>query len=673
MSLRYKALIAVLLLVALVTGSLGVYVSELYRDAEIKRIRRDLERDARSLNLELATASVVTKAALENSARSSELVRLFTDPNIELKDNLDSPAGEWRQAVNAGYALAAVDTFVADERRASVLKRRPDLAIVSFVRRPSTEANKEKRDAVLESDSLYSLMRRCFEQPGEKGKPKASLSSVMALGSAVYLVVVSPLYDGLQEFSVIGVGAVFIELSSQWVRANRSRSEEENPIQQVVFAQTFSASTLPDNTNFSELSLGLASEQEVFEATIDAGDGAQTHICRFAHFDLAEGIAASRPGFIALKNLEKELGPLATLQSRVGLAGLLLGLLGAAVAYGGAFLVIRKLRVLQDATLAVREGKFDTRVDIRGRDELAKLGDAFNQMTNGLKALGIYTDNKLATTIMRDARLLAVEGAREEGSIFFSDIKGFTGIAESLNAAQLVTLLGEYFTVMSDAVKMEGGYVDKFIGDAVMAFWGPPFVKDKSYAGCACRAAVLCMRAAAKLRETWKAQGKPPFFQRIGIATGEVTVGNIGSATKKNFTVIGDSVNLASRLEGANKLYGTEILVDERTAEQASGIVLTREIDQIRVLGKQTPVRVFQLLAMASETNTRHIQLSRLYGGALQAYRAGEFAGAIELLQSALVDFPDDGPSKWLKARCEVLSTMALPGDWEAVTTATEK
>jgi adenylate cyclase len=205
-----------------------------------------------------------------------------------------------------------------------------------------------------------------------------------------------------------------------------------------------------------------------------------------------------------------------------------------------------------------------------------------------------------------------------------------------------------------------------------MAFWGPPFVKEGDYAVRACETALASFKVAGELRREWAKVGKPLFFQRIGIATGEVVIGNIGTTTKKNFTVIGDSVNLASRLEGANKLYGTEILVDERTYELARMFVVFREIDQIRVVGKQRPVRVFQPLAVIGGETASYAHEYVKYEKALAHYRAREFTQAIALLGEMLAARPEDGPSKWLLAECEHLQAE-LPEAWEPVTTATSK
>jgi adenylate cyclase len=328
---------------------------------------------------------------------------------------------------------------------------------------------------------------------------------------------------------------------------------------------------------------------------------------------------------------------------------------------------------LKDATVKIRAGDFETRVRIGGRDEVAKLGKAFNDMTSGLKALGLYTHETLAKSVLDNPALLGQSSVREEGSIFFSDIKGFTSIAEGMGAEAVTAQLNEYFAGLGRALRAQHGYVDKFIGDGIMAFWGPPFITEGDYAARACVAALHCLNACAELREQWRAHGKPLFFQRIGIATGEVVVGTIGTENKKNFTVIGDSVNLASRLEGANKLYGTEILVDERTSELARAEVLLREIDQILVVGKHEPVRVFEPVGLPGDDTGEIREAIARYERALGRYRARDFEGAAAELTELIRLHPNDGPAHWLLATCNALVASPPRHDWQPVTTATSK
>ena len=199
-----------------------------------------------------------------------------------------------------------------------------------------------------------------------------------------------------------------------------------------------------------------------------------------------------------------------------------------------------------------------------------------------------------------------------------------------------------------------------------------PFVKDDQFANRAVRAALRAHEACAELRVGWARTGKPLFFQRIGLATGEVVVGNIGSKTKKNFTVIGDSVNLASRLEGANKLYGTDILLDGVTAARVGDEFLLREIDRVRVVGKREPVTVFEPLGIAAEVSENVRALAATYAGALALYREARFKEAAETLEGALRSNPEDGAANWLNRRCSELQ-QSTPDDWEPVTNATTK
>ncbi|MFO0982449.1 MAG: adenylate/guanylate cyclase domain-containing protein [Planctomycetota bacterium] len=339
----------------------------------------------------------------------------------------------------------------------------------------------------------------------------------------------------------------------------------------------------------------LRSGKQEFEFEKD-GD---TFIARVTRFEADD---PTSPGLISIKDLDAVVAaPISEMQNKIGYGGVVLGLLGAALAYGVVYLVIRKITWLQSATLRIRRGDFETRVHIPGKDELAALGHAFNDMVTGLQALGLYTDPSLARSVLEKRSSTAGDvSIRVAGSIFFSDLSDFTGIAERLSPEALTAQLNEYFEVVAQHIEEQGGYLDKFIGDSVMAFFGPPFIGERDFALRACRTALGCASALQALRDRWQAEQRPQLHQRIGIVTGEVILGNVGSSTKKNFTVMGDSVNLASRLEGENKGYGTEILIDERTLAACGDAVTARAIAEVTVRGRQQPVRIFELLSARS-------------------------------------------------------------------------
>lgn len=662
MSLRYKALIAVVLLVAVLAGALAYTSGERFEHDARERIQGELRKDAMYLNNQVAAAARNTRNALEISAESSELVQLFS-ASIELGDNLATFAWEWREASDGDVAIATLDAFTASQRGATRLGQAGnELAIVAVsVRQPQLAGEDLLTDAELLAfiDAFYQLHL-------EGGEARRSQAAVLPVAGSVYLVVQGLLYESIQQQLVAGVGIVLTEISREWIERNLPRLEEEvNPVQKLVFSgDQLSASTFKDaeaSRSIFEQALALDSrgEGEQFETNLNDG----TWLGLAISSSLAPEGLVNRPGFIVAKDLDAEFDSFVAVRTGLFVFSAGLALVAALVAYFGAYLVIRQLRRLQDATVRVRLGQFDTKVNIRGRDEVARLGKAFNDMTSGLKALGLYTHETLARSVLDNPALLGESSAREEGSIFFSDIVGFTPIAEGMGAEAVTEQLNEYFASLGEALRSQHGYVDKFIGDSIMAFWGPPFIKEGDFAVRACTAAMQCLKACAALREDWARRGKPLFFQRVGIATGEVVVGTIGTATKKNFTVIGDAVNLASRLEGANKLYGTELLADERTAELARGRISFREVDQILVVGKSNPVRIFEPV---EALNACH----EAYARALAAYRRRDFEAA----RSELAAYaPSDGPSRWLADRCAGLIAEPPGPDWQPVTTATSK
>ncbi|HEU4385697.1 MAG TPA: CHASE2 domain-containing protein, partial [Anaeromyxobacteraceae bacterium] len=238
-------------------------------------------------------------------------------------------------------------------------------------------------------------------------------------------------------------------------------------------------------------------------------------------------------------------------------------------------------------------------------------------------ALGRYTSPALVRELVRRPELLdRFGGTRQELTVYFSDIRGFTSIAEGLPAERLVELLGEYLAAMTEAVERHGGYVDKYVGDAIMAVWGAP-VPEPDHAGRACAAALEMRRALDQLRPGWKERFGVEIQAGAGLNTGPMVAGNVGSRRKANYTVLGDAVNLASRLEGANKAYGTSILVGEGTRAAAGEAFAFRSVDLVRVKGRSQGVAVFELVGRSADLSPEDRAFLAGWEAALSDYRAG--------------------------------------------------
>lgn len=281
------------------------------------------------------------------------------------------------------------------------------------------------------------------------------------------------------------------------------------------------------------------------------------------------------------------------------------------------------------------------------------------------KAFSNYVSPDLVRQIERHPDRLVLGGEQRELSILFSDIRGFTTLSEQLTPPELVTLLNEYLSPMTRIVLDEKGTLDKFIGDAVMALFNAP-LDLPGHAEHACRAAVRMVEQLADLNTAFAARGMQTIDIGIGINTGPAVVGNMGADIRFDYTAIGDAVNLASRLEGLNKYYGTHILVSEDTRRQVSdGQFVFREVDLVRVKGKGKPVVLYELMTGRQE------QLSVFEQGLAQ-YRERNFAGALAIF-SELAERDDDGPSRLYCSRCREYLAMAPPAEWDGVYVATSK
>ena len=360
----------------------------------------------------------------------------------------------------------------------------------------------------------------------------------------------------------------------------------------------------------------------------------------------------------------------------------LLGLTVAALVTLG---LVRPVRRLLLGTAAVEHGALDTVVPVTSRDEIGSLTQSFNSMVGELRVkarirdtFGKYVDPRIVAGLLDRPELTEAKGSRREMTILFCDMKGFTVLSEGMTPAALVNVLNRYITVMSEPVRRNNGIIDKYIGDGIMAFWGPPFTGTDDHSGPACLAALDQLAGLAGFRAelpeiTGLRRGFPEVDIRIGIATGDVVVGNIGSEQTRNYTVIGDTVNLASRLEAANKTYGTRALVSEGTNRFAADLVETREIDQVLVVGKTEPQRIFELLGRKGEVSGERLALRDAFGTALAAYRRKNWGEARAGFEGCLEIVPGDGPSTALLRRIAQFCTTAPGLDWDGVWSLTEK
>ena len=278
-----------------------------------------------------------------------------------------------------------------------------------------------------------------------------------------------------------------------------------------------------------------------------------------------------------------------------------------------------------------------------------------------------YVPASVVEQLIQRPELLALGGVERVATMLFSDVVHFSGVAERLRPAELVALLNEYLTAMSDIVVQHGGIIDKYQGDGLMAEFGVPVPMD-DHALRACRAALQMQRELKRLRAEWARRGTPLLHARIGINTGAVLVGNLGSQRIMDYTVMGDHVNLASRLEGSNKAYGTSILVSEFTWQAAGSALIGREIDRVRVVGREEPVAVYEVVAEPDEAAAASIsELMAGFEAALALYRTRDFDAALDAFTALALQYPEDGPTAVYVERCRKYRSNPPPVDWDGV------
>jgi adenylate cyclase len=288
-------------------------------------------------------------------------------------------------------------------------------------------------------------------------------------------------------------------------------------------------------------------------------------------------------------------------------------------------------------------------------------------------AFSSYLAPEVVAQLVDDPSRLQLGGDRKIITILFTDVAGFSTVSEALTAEELVILLNEYLTAMCDIIFKYGGTVDKFEGDLIMAFFGAP-IEYEDHASRACQASLEMNTKLAEMREVWRKQGRHELYARIGLNTGGAVVGNMGSNQRMDYTVMGDSVNVASRLEGGNKPYGTYLMISADTYEMAKDDIEVRQLDMVTVVGRKEPVAVYEVLSLAGELDPDLARVREIYQAAHALYQDQQWTAAMLMFDEA-ISINDDPPSNTLKDRCESIlrHEIEIPQRWDGVWELTEK
>jgi adenylate cyclase len=345
----------------------------------------------------------------------------------------------------------------------------------------------------------------------------------------------------------------------------------------------------------------------------------------------------------------------------------------ASIAIGLAVLAVLAVSLLLSRSMARITGKterirnldFSDRVPVVSRiREVLRLSNAVEQMREGLEVFGRYVSKDLVRQIMRSPQSTGVGGERRELTVLFSDIEGFSLISETMEPELLTSRLSRYFEALGAPISANRGMIDKYIGDSIMAFWNAPEPDDDHIAN-ACRATLQAAAAGRRLAEKWHARGRPVFRTRFGLHAGPAVVGNVGARERINYTLVGAVANQASRLEGLNKVYGTEILASGAVVEATADRFVWRHIDRIVAAGTTEMLDIHEPLGERS-AEAEHAPFLAQWKAGRAAYVDGCFDAAIVCFRAAQALRPHDAPCRLFIERCTGLSRDGLPAGWDA-------
>ncbi len=350
-------------------------------------------------------------------------------------------------------------------------------------------------------------------------------------------------------------------------------------------------------------------------------------------------------------------------------ASFMILILGIGLVSGLITKIVNPIKSLVKETENIKKFELDGEIRIQSKiKEVLYLKDAIHTMKVGLRLFQRYIPKTLLRQLIESDGDIKLGGARKKLVILFSDIENFTTIAEQAAPNLLMTQLCEYFEELSSIISKHAGTIDKYIGDAIMAFWGAP-LPDSEACQNAAYAAVYCQTKLIELNSRWAKQGKPPFITRIGIHVGDAIVGNLGSSERLNYTALGDTINIASRLEGINKKYKTNIIVSEAVYEQIKDQFILRMIDHVIVKGRTKSSRLYELLSDDMAKITFELPAYRAhFEQGFVYYQQKQWEDAIASFHDCLQIYPSDNIAPIFIARCKQYALNSPGAEWKGIT-----
>jgi len=376
--------------------------------------------------------------------------------------------------------------------------------------------------------------------------------------------------------------------------------------------------------------------------------------------------------FLMVTPLDEFIGGVKTTQRNNFLICLIILSLSTALIAFIAKRIAEPINSLSEQADRITNFELDEGTEIKsGIQEIQKLQNSISRMRKSLISFGKFVPKNLVKKLVDKGVDVKIGGKKKQLSMFFSDIANFTTISESYPAEKLILHLSEYFDELTKIVLDNNGTVDKYIGDSIMAFWGSPQQDNQHYLNC-CLSALLCQRRLLDLNRKWSYEKKPELYTRIGIHTGDVIVGNMGSGERMNYTLLGDSVNLAARLEGTNKVYGTKIIVSEATVRQLHEHAVVRPLDIVAVKGKNEGVTIYELVALKNSDpivlpTDDQLRFCDEFTKAFRYYLEQRWDEAIAIFTELQETYGKDAPCDMYIARCKAFKKTPPPANWDSV------